>query len=258
MKITLNKIQAFLFVIITSIAITSIINQQQYSVVNPIPTYSVVTAPLAEVNYIKELPLPVSVKKESVITTYLDLTIPKGIGHVKYYHDLFNEVANLVDVDVNILLKFAAIESSFDPKAFVKSTGASGLFQFIPGTWEDVVKKHGKQYGIDDKTSVFDPRANALMAGFHLQSNIKLLKDKTGKQNIKTADVYLTHLLGRTGSLRYLKIPETGKPALHMTRAANNNRLFFYNDKKVLTKKESYLTINTHIQNKAKEFGIVL
>jgi hypothetical protein len=57
-------------------------------------------------------------------------------------------------------LRVSACESRHDPGAVNASSGASGLFQFLPSTWAS------SPYAAD---SPFDPRANALAAAWLYQ-----------------------------------------------------------------------------------------
>ncbi len=52
-----------------------------------------------------------------------------------------------------------ACESGGDPNALNPASGAAGLFQFIPGTWESASASAGWE-GAD----VFDPEANIAVA----------------------------------------------------------------------------------------------
>ena len=59
-------------------------------------------------------------------------------------------------------LRVAKCESSYNPNAVNRSSGASGLFQFLPSTWASTPQaKAGK--------SVFDPVANAQAAAWLYQ-----------------------------------------------------------------------------------------
>ncbi len=52
-------------------------------------------------------------------------------------------------------LRVIQCESLGDPEAYNPYSGASGLFQFLPGTWAVIAPKAGF-----DGVSVFDPEAN--------------------------------------------------------------------------------------------------
>lgn len=191
------------------------------------------------------------------ISHYKELPAPSDLYDPHSYHELFNAVQSLTGVSKRILFKFAATESSFDPKAVAPSTGATGLFQFTSDTWEFVTKRYGKPYGITVKTARTDVRANTLMAAFHIANNIELIKERTNKKTINATDAYMAHLLGRTGALRYFSLDESHKPARIMKAAAKNNRKFFYDDNnKALTRSQSYQVIHRHLEQKLVEFGL--
>lgn len=50
-------------------------------------------------------------------------------------------------VDFDYLLQTAMRESSLDPHAKAKTSSAVGLFQFIEGTWLEVLKEEGPKLG---------------------------------------------------------------------------------------------------------------
>lgn len=209
-----------------------------------------------EILEIEELPIEKPIEVVSNINHYTQLTKPTGKGESIYFKKLFEEVSSITGVSSEILMQFAIVESSLNPSAKARKSNATGLFQFTPDTWSDGIKKFGKKYGITSASQVTDARANALMAGFHIKSNIELLEKRLGTKNISTTDIYLTHLLGRTGSLRYFKMNDKDLVATKMVKAARNNRKFFYAENKALTRKESYRKINTHIKQKVREFNI--
>lgn len=173
------------------------------------------------------------------------------------FDKLFGQVALVTGVDKYTLYKFAAVESGFKPSARAKSTGASGLFQFTKATWEFATKRYGTKYGISSSTSRLDARANTLMAALSIKSNLQLLKDRTNLKEIGDSHLYVVHLLGRTGSLRFFKSNPDAIIASHMPQAARNNKLFFYNGNKALKQKEIRVVISEHLRNKVREFNVV-
>jgi hypothetical protein len=76
--------------------------------------------------------------------------------------DLIRErFASLRSGTVEVALCVAEHESGFDPLAVNPSTGAAGLFQFLPSTWASLSELAG--WG---GASVFDARANAAVAAW--------------------------------------------------------------------------------------------
>ena len=69
--------------------------------------------------------------------------------------------ASLGPSSVEVALCVAEAESGFDPQAVNPATGAAGLFQFMPSTWEALSELAGWP-----KASVFDVGANASVAAW--------------------------------------------------------------------------------------------
>jgi soluble lytic murein transglycosylase-like protein len=60
-----------------------------------------------------------------------------------------------------VALCVADAESNFDPLAVNPSTGAAGVFQFLPSTWTSLSELAGR-----GGASVFDARANVAVAAW--------------------------------------------------------------------------------------------
>ena len=60
-----------------------------------------------------------------------------------------------------VALCVAEAESNFDPLAENPSTGAAGVFQFLPSTWVDLSELAGR-----GGASVFDARANVAVTAW--------------------------------------------------------------------------------------------
>lgn len=224
-------------------------NIQYSSITKPVPLVS----PLVSVE--PRISKDLQNSDEKIIARFEDLDMPKDFTDPKSFDKLFTQVAKITGVDKKILYKFAAIESRFNPNA-VSKIGAKGLFQFTDDTWKFNLKHFGARYGIT-VNDVFDPRANALIQGFHVQSIIKLIKDKTDLTRVTTRDIYLAHLLGRTGFLRFHKMQSNTIVANKMPKAAKFNKPFFYQGKKALNQSEVKIVIESHIANKIIEFGLI-
>jgi soluble lytic murein transglycosylase-like protein len=53
---------------------------------------------------------------------------------------------NLVEIDQRLLAALIRVESSNNPKAYCRSTGARGLTQITPAAWRDLVANYPKKY----------------------------------------------------------------------------------------------------------------
>lgn len=81
------------------------------------------------------------------------------------------QTASAVHIDINKIVK---IESSGNPKAENKTTGARGLCQLMKPTWEEVVKKMHKDWSWDD---AFDGDKNKAVGEYYTNTEIpRMLK----------------------------------------------------------------------------------
>lgn len=157
-------------------------------------------------------------------------------------------------VDSNILKAFAGIESSFNPNAKAGTSSAKGLFQFIDGTWGNMIKKYGGKYDLDRSTSPYDPMASALMGAEYIKENTKILKSV--KDDVGITDLYLGHFLGAGGAKKLLSADANEIAAGILPASAKSNRSIFFNRNGTpKTVSEVYNTLDTRLVKKAKNFG---
>lgn len=151
-------------------------------------------------------------------------TQPKGFeGHMA----LIGKVAEMTGFDPGILAGLFASESGFDSRAKPGTSSAKGLGQFIDGTWEAMVKKHGAKFGIKPGTSPNDPRANALMTVMYMKDNAADLKRLVGMQNPTDVDLYMAHFLGSGGYAKLYKNQDVPAAQLMPREAAANKNVFY-------------------------------
>ncbi len=90
-------------------------------------------------------------------------------------------------------------------------SSAQGLFQFIKGTWIDMMQRYGSRFGYDpgkmgEKQMLAlrgDPGLSAKMAALYALENKRAMQ-KAGIQPNDT-DLYLAHFLGSGGAISFLK-----------------------------------------------------
>lgn len=133
-------------------------------------------------------------------------------------------------IPLDTLVKFAHVESGFRTEVKAGTSSAKGLFQFVGGTWKEMIAKYSKQYNIDPKTDVSDPSANAIMGAVYLKTNMDRLK----KNNLPVSEqnLYLLHFLGPGGGVAFIKRVLKTPDALAATifpKAARANESIFYN-----------------------------
>lgn len=167
---------------------------------------------------------------------------------------MLDRVAEKTGVKANVLKLFAAIESGLNPNVTVGTSSASGLFQFLKGTWQDMLSKYGSKYGIGAQTSPFDAEANATMGAEFLKENSKAISGI--KPNPSVTDLYLAHFLGAGGAKKFLKAdPSVIAAEMMPAEAKANPNIFYRKDKTPKTIGEIYSDMDSKMYNKAIAFG---
>ena len=140
---------------------------------------------------------------------------------------MFDAVAAMTGIDPNMLYSICSIESTFNPNAKAPTSTASGLFQFIRGTWAETLRKHGSKFGISPSASPFDAKANALMGAMFLKDNYNFLKSRVGR-NLTETDMYLAHFMGAGGASDFLRRDPNQIGAQAFPAAARANPWIYY------------------------------
>ena len=211
-------------------------------------------------------PTPATAKADGVASVgslgngkgYADVSAPEhGAKGYKAMEKTIADASAVTGVDKNKLAALIGVESTFNPNAGNKRGSATGLGQFTKDTWDEMVKKYGKQYGIDANTSPTDPRANAIMTGlYYKQNEASMLKYK---DKVTEADIYSGHMLGPTGSYNLHKMNGTDYPATSMRKAAKDNPEIFYHNgdpSRPRTKDEIMALYESKIANVKSTHGI--
>ncbi len=140
--------------------------------------------------------------------------------------DAIKQAALLTGVSESILLAMAQQESSFNPNAKASTSSAKGLFQFLDSTWNDMVKKYGKDYP-QLLNGPFDPLASAIAGALYIKENQKIL-EKSGIP-VTGSNIYATHFLGPYGAVKLLSANPSSSAADILPQAASANRSVFFN-----------------------------
>lgn len=170
---------------------------------------------------------------------------------------IIKQVAQKTDTDPNLMLAFAAMESSLNPNAKAGGGGtAKGLYGFTNRTWNEKVSQFGGKYGISKDTSATDPKASSYMVAEYIKQNKNALQSV--KSNISPADIYLAHFLGTSGAKKFLTSDQNAPGASVMPDAAAANKNYFYDNGQPLTVSQVYNKIASKINKVSKQFGINL
>ena len=197
----------------------------------------------------------------NVVAANKNIDALKGMGAInpQSKEDVMRAIdkaAQMTSTDSATLKTFAALESGFKANAAAKTSSAKGLFQFIDGTWKQMLSKHGPKYGLDNSAKQTDPMASALMAGEYIKTNMNIVSKV--KPDVNIVDAYLAHFLGAGGARSMLSANPNEIASKVNPKAASANYNMFNSNGKLLTVGEFYDKIRTKIINKAQEYGISL
>lgn len=162
------------------------------------------------------------------------------------------EASRATAVDFRFLLAQARVESGLDPEAQATGSSATGLFQFIEGTWFSLLQRHGNELGlgriaaaISEHNGRFqiadpairqqalmlrnDPRIAAHMAAALARENSAALEPVLGRAP-DAGELYLAHFLGEGDARRFLSAmarePGASAANLFPQAAAANPAIF--------------------------------
>lgn len=133
--------------------------------------------------------------------------------------------------------KIAQAESGGNIMAKNPKSSASGLFQFTDGTWRDVVKKYGAQYGIT-KEMKDNPNAQKVMMKHLTEENAAALAADFGRQPTD-GELYVAHFMGAPKAKKLLAKRGSRELAARMFPVeAKANRPIFFDGKRPRTVQE--------------------
>src|SRR4029079_8193655 len=164
--------------------------------------------------------------------------------------------AQVPGVDPAYMVALADKESSLLPDNKARTSSAEGLFQFVEGTWLEVLRRYGPKHGYaaeaeaiqmvqgrpvvsdsDERERILnlrrDPYLSALMAGEMINTHRQILMGKVARDP-SFAELYIAHLLGVRGAKRFVELlgNKAGKRAHEAFPGAAraNGALFFEDD----------------------------
>jgi hypothetical protein len=154
------------------------------------------------------------------------------------------QAAAATGVDFDYLLAQARLESGLNPQARATTSSATGLYQFLGGTWLDTLRKHGAEHGLGWAAAAaadparraevmalrYDPQASALMAAELASDNRAALSTSLGREP-DASELYLAHFLGPQGASQLIAAlgndPTQSAAALLPSAAGANRAIFF-------------------------------
>lgn len=181
----------------------------------------------------------------------------KGNGYAGM-KDTITAAAKMVGVDPDMMIRMAAIESSFNASAQAGTSSAAGLFQFTKGTWRSMIDKYGRKYGFDINTQPTDPKAASILAAHLVKDSEKQVAPKISRP-FGATEAYIAHFLGPGGAVTLLQALDKNPGASAaeiMPKAAAANRSIFYDGGRARTVQEVYALLNNKVNSKIAQFGV--
>jgi transglycosylase-like protein with SLT domain len=198
----------------------------------------------------------------NVPLTFEQMRVPRWLVEIVV------RAAQVTNVDPAYLMALADKESSFLPDSKARTSSAEGLFQFVEGTWLEVLRRYGSQHGYaaeaeavrmvqgrpvvsdsKDRERILnlrqDPYLSALMAGEMINTHRQILAGRSTRDP-SFAELYMAHFLGVQGASRFLALlsDAPGKSAPEaFPRAAKANRSLFFDKKKAARAKATALSV---------------
>lgn len=178
------------------------------------------------------------------------ISVPQSLAYV------LNSAGDRNGVDFDYLLQTAMRESSLNPQARAQTSSAVGLFQFLEGTWLQVMKEEGPRLGYGQMANSIertsdgdyvvrdpqiraeilklreDPKIAADLAAAFTRINGDYLTGRFGRQP-SAGELYIAHFLGAQGAERMftagLSNPDQIAANLFPKQAAANRAIFYAN-----------------------------
>jgi hypothetical protein len=199
----------------------------------------------------------------SAVQQFGDRRVPRWLA------DTVVRAAQATRVDPTYMLALADKESSFSFRAKASTSSATGLYQFLEGTWLGMIKEHAAKHGFGAAAEAIsvvagrpvvrqpenrrwilslreDPYLSALMACELVKASREQLSSG-GDRAVSQGDLYLAHFLGSAGAARLLKLveekPNENAPQAFQAAARANSSIFYVSREK---KKEHATVAEVH------------
>ena len=192
------------------------------------------------------------------------------------------KASDATGVNFAYLMAQAARESSFRPDVSSSKSSASGLFQFIQGTWLQLMKKHGAKYGYGDLAAQIrlkqgggyvvdnakamnrimalrkNPELSSMMAAEYARGNKMYLEKVLGRE-VAPADLYIAHFLGPGGAAQLLKAHQEdgarNAAELFPKAAQSNKTIFYHSGGEARTVAALYEHLEDHVEEPIRRYA---
>lgn len=205
------------------------------------------------------------------------IAVPQSLAYV------LTSASNRNGVDFDYLLQTAIRESSLNPQAKAQTSSAVGLFQFLEGTWLQVMKQEGPRLGYEQYAARIevtgdgdyvvrdraqraqilqlrqDPQIAADLAAAFTKTNGDYLQSKFGRMP-SAGELYIAHFLGAQGAERMftagLQNPDQIAANLFPRQAAANKAIFYANGEPRTIREVYRALVSKHEGGGSSEFAV--
>ncbi len=221
------------------------------------------TAPLREASLSREIALPLETAPSDDISLPAVTALPEEtrdglviFGDKKVPRALVETIvraARETETDPVYLMALADKESSFQPSVRAATSTAEGLFQFLTGTWLELVRSFGAKHGYAAEAEMIekrggtlvvlkeadrrrvlalrrDPYMASLMAGEMMKRDRNRVEQRLGR-DLKPTECYFAHFLGAASAGKFMELtaenPHQPAQASFKAAAKANRSLFF-------------------------------
>ena len=174
--------------------------------------------------------------------------------------DVYNAISNAsskTGAPMATMLAIADQESSFNPGVSASTSSATGLYQFISGTYNGMVTQYGNKYNVAYGSQT-DANSNALMGGQLIQDNAKVLQN-AGISDPTPGQIYLLHFLGNGAGPKFIQQaqsnPDAPAASAFPAAAAANRSIFYNSDGSSKTMGQVYNNLTGKIDSKATAYA---
>lgn len=192
-----------------------------------------------------------------------------GTGISGRIEQAFDAASDTTGTSFQYLLDTAQRESSLRPDAKAPTSSATGLFQFVEGTWLKTLKEEGPSLGLGQYSAEItktangryqvadpaerqkilalreDPAVSSLVAGALTRRNAASLRDDIGR-DATAGELYIAHFLGAKGASSLISAAgsdPTSSAADLFPQAARANPTIFYEGGRERTVAEVYANL---------------
>ena len=189
---------------------------------------------------------PPEPKPDAQVLRFGDMNVPRPLA------ETIVRASEATGVDPVYMMALADKESSFDTDVRSSASSAQGLFQFVTGTWLEMIRDYGAKHGLAAEAAAVkgrsgsltvtdeamrkrvlalrnDPYLSGLMAGELIKRDRARIESRIGRE-LKTTELYIAHFLGTASAGRFLSLSaEAPDKNAQKTfgRAARANRSIF-------------------------------